>query len=148
MRYLVTGATGFIGGSVVRQLLAAGHQVSALVRRPSSATDLAALGVALYPGDVTDRPSLREPMRGVDGVFHLAGWYKVGARDRSPGERINVAGTRHVLESMAEAGVPRGVYTSTLAVFSDTGGRLVDETYRHAGPWLSEYDRTKWVAHY
>jgi nucleoside-diphosphate-sugar epimerase len=44
--------------------------------------------------------------------------------------------------------VPRGVYTSTLAVFSDTHGRLVDESYRHDGPWLSAYDRTKWVAHY
>lgn len=100
------------------------------------------------PGDVTDPASLVPALRGLDGVFHLAGWYKVGARDRRPGERINVQGTRNVLEAMAEAGVPRGVYTSTVAVFSDTRGRLVNETYRHDGPWLSEYDRTKWAAHY
>src|SRR5438105_3457536 len=51
---------------------------------------------------------------------------------------------------MKELRIPKGVYTSTLAVFSDTHGQLVDETYRHdgKGPWLTEYDRTKWVAHY
>jgi nucleoside-diphosphate-sugar epimerase len=148
VRYLLTGATGFIGGRLARQLLAAGHEVSALVREPARAGDLAALGVTLVPGDVTERAGLVPAMRGLDGVFHVAGWYKVGARDRSPGERVNVQGTRHVLDAMAEAGVPKGVYTSTVAVFSDTRGRLVDESYRHDGPWLSEYDRTKWVAHY
>jgi nucleoside-diphosphate-sugar epimerase len=148
MRYLVTGATGFIGGHVVRQLVGAGHQVGALVRTPAKAADLAALGVSLHPGDIGDPAALARAMRGMDGVFHLAGWYKVGARDQRPAEVINVQGTRNVLEAMADAGVPKGVYTSTLAVFSDTGGRLVDETYRHAGPWLSEYDRTKWAAHY
>ena len=49
---------------------------------------------------------------------------------------------------MRELRIPKGVYTSTLAVFSDTRGKAVDETYRHDGPWLSEYDRTKWLAHY
>lgn len=148
MRYFVTGATGFIGGRVARQLVDAGHQVRALVRDPRKAADLAALGVELHRGDITQRASLRDPMSGVDGVFHVAGWYKVGARDRRDGERINVEGTRNVLETMRELSVPKGVYTSTGAVFSDTGGRLVDETYRHNGPWLSEYDRTKWIAHY
>jgi nucleoside-diphosphate-sugar epimerase len=87
-------------------------------------------------------------MQGVDGVFHIAGWYKVGTRDKSDGERVNVQGTRNVLELMKELGVPKGVYTSTLAVNSNTHGKLVDETYRYTGPHLSEYDRTKWVAHY
>jgi nucleoside-diphosphate-sugar epimerase len=49
---------------------------------------------------------------------------------------------------MRELGIARGVYTSTLAVFGDTHGRLVDESYRAGPPWLSEYDRTKWLAHY
>src|SRR5579884_4023999 len=87
-------------------------------------------------------------MAGADGVFHIAGWYKIGTRDKSEGERINVLGTRNVLEVMRELGIPKGVYTSTLAVFSDTRGRLVDETYQYTGKHLSEYDRTKWVAHY
>jgi nucleoside-diphosphate-sugar epimerase len=49
---------------------------------------------------------------------------------------------------MKELGIAKGVYTSTLAVFSDTHGRIVDKTYRYDGPHLSEYDRTKWMAHY
>jgi nucleoside-diphosphate-sugar epimerase len=151
MTCLVTGASGFIGGRVARQLLAAGHQVRALVRRPDRAQDLAILGARLYAGDITDKPSLRHPMSGVDCVFHLAAWYKIGARNRRDAELINVQGTRHVLEMMKELRVARGVYTSTLAVFSNTGGGIVDERYFHDGRrlgWLSEYDRTKWLAHY
>jgi nucleoside-diphosphate-sugar epimerase len=86
-------------------------------------------------------------MTGVDGVFHCAAWYKVGV-DPASAQRINVDGTRHVLETMGELGIGKGVYTSTVAVFSDTEGRLVDESDYHAGPFLSEYDRTKWKAHY
>jgi nucleoside-diphosphate-sugar epimerase len=147
MKYFVTGATGFVGGRVVRQLLAAGHTINAVVRSPARAAGLAAQGVALFPGDVTDKESLRAPMRGTDGVFHIAGWYKIGMRDSSDGQRINVDGTRHVLEVMRELGVPKGVYTSTLAVFSDTHGQKPDETYHFTGSHLSEYDRTKAAAH-
>lgn len=147
-KYFVTGATGFIGGRVTRQLVDAGHNVVAIARNPENARDLEAIGVDVRRGDITDLDSLRGPMAGVDGVFHIAGWYKIGSKDRAAGERINVVGTRNVLTAMKELRIPKGVYTSTLAVFSDTHGQLVDETYRHAGPWLTEYDRTKWIAHY
>jgi nucleoside-diphosphate-sugar epimerase len=148
MRYFVTGATGFIGGRVARQLVEAGHTVVTLARRPEQAGELATLGIEVRKGDITEKVTLREPMGGVDGVFHIAGWYKIGLRDRTPGWRINVDGTRNVLETMRDLGIPKGVYTSTLAVFSDTHGRVPDETYRYTGPHLSEYDRTKWAAHY
>lgn len=149
MKYFVTGATGFVGGAVARQLAQAGHSVVALARTPEKARDLAALGVTVAPGDVTDRASMRAPMTGADGVFHIAGWYKIGVRDTSPGQAINVEGTRNVLTVMTELGIAKGVYTSTLAVNGDTHDELVDESYRApAGPWLSEYDRTKWAAHY
>ena len=148
MRYFITGATGFIGSHVARQLRAAGHDVVALVREPGRAPALAAAGVELARGDILDPGTMKGPMAGTDGVFHLAAWYRVGARDRSMARSINVDGTRNVLEAAGKAGVPRVVYTSTLAVFGDTGGRMVDETYRMDGPWLSEYDRTKWLAHY
>ena len=148
MKYLVTGATGFIGGHVTRQLVQAGHEVVTVARTPARARDLVELGVAVHQGDITDKESLRGPMTGVDGVFHIAAWYKVGARDKSPAEQINVDGTRNVLEVMKELAIPKGVYTSSLAVFSDTRGRVVDESYRYNGRHASEYDRTKWVAHY
>src|SRR5438270_9502468 len=147
MKYFLTGATGFLGSHVARQLLAAGHSVNALVRTPTKAGELAALGAKLFAGDITDKDSLREPMRGTDGVFHVAAWYKIGARDHTEAERINVGGTRNVLEVMRELGIRKGVYTSTLAIWSDTSGRVVDESYRYTGPHISEYDRTKAAAH-
>ena len=148
MKYFVTGATGFVGSHVVSQLVDAGHQVVAVVRDPAKASELASRGVELHQGDVTYKDSMRPPMRGVDGVFHIAGWYKIGARDRSDAETVNVQGTRNVLELMQELGVPKGVYTSSLVVNSDTHGKVADESYRYEGPHLSEYDRTKWSAHY
>jgi len=148
VKYFVTGATGFIGGRVARRLLAAGHTVTILARDPAKAGDLAALGASVHQGDITDRSSLRAPMAGADGVFHIAAWYKIGARDSTPAAAINVEGTRNVLETMKELGIPKGVYTSTLAVNDDTRGVLVDETYRAARSSLSEYSRTKWIAHY
>jgi nucleoside-diphosphate-sugar epimerase len=147
MKYFVTGSTGFIGNAVARQLLGARNEVHALVRDRSKAAQLERLGARLFPGDVTDKDSMRAGMSGADAVFHIAGWYKVGARDKSPGERVNIQGTRNVLELMDELKVPRGVYTSTLAVNSDTRGRTVDETYHFDGAHLSEYDRSKAAAH-
>ena len=145
--YFLTGATGFVGGRLARLLRAAAHDVTTVVRDPAKAADLVALGVRVHAGDITRRDTLDRPMAGADGVFHVAGWYKVGVRDVSEGEAINVRGTRNVLEAMRDLGTPRGVYTSTLAVFGDTRGKLVDESYRAGGPWLTEYDRTKWAAH-
>lgn len=148
-RYFVTGATGFLGSELVKQLVGRGHQIAALVRSTEKANPLKALGVELHLGDITDRDSLRAPVRGVDGVYHAAAWYKIGARPKGDiAERTNVQGTRNVLEVAKELGVPRVVYTSTVGVFGDTRGRMVDETYYAQGPFLTEYDRTKWLAHY
>ncbi len=130
MQWFVTGASGFIGGVVARQLTAAGHEVRALVRS-SAPPALSLPGVTCYQGDITNRDSLRKPMTGVDGVFHIAGWYKIGLPDSRAAHQVNVDGTRNVLATMRELGVPKGVYTSTLAVNSDTHGRVVDEESGH-----------------
>lgn len=149
MRYFLTGGTGFVGGHLAEQLVEGGHEVVALARTPAAADHLHRLdGVSVVEGDVTDPETMRDPMTGVDGVFHVAGWYRVGVDDPTPGERVNVDGTRNVLELVAELDVPKAVYTSTLAVNSDTEGQVVDESYRYRGPHLSAYDRTKWEAHY
>jgi nucleoside-diphosphate-sugar epimerase len=121
--------------------------VDALVRTPSKATALEQAGVRLVPGDLADVAALIQAARGADGLFHVAGWYKVGVRDRSDGERVNVEGTRSVLSAARDAGVPRVVYTSTLAVNSDTRGQVVDETFRFTGEHVSFYDETKARAH-
>jgi len=148
MKYFVTGATGFVGNKMARLLREKNHEVVAVVRNPDKAADLSTIGVVLVKGDVTEKESMRAAMKGCDGVFHIAGWYKIGVRDKTPGVKINIDGTRNVLELMQELGIRKGVYTSTLAINSDTHGKLMDETYHFTGKHLSEYDRTKAAAHH
>lgn len=147
MKYFVTGATGFLGSVLSRQLRQAGHEVHALVRDTRKGSELHSLGVQLFQGDVTDKESMRAGMQDVDGVFHVAGWYKIGVHDKTDAEKVNVQGTRNVLELMKELRILKGVYTSTLAVNSDTHGEIKDEKYRFTGSHLTEYDRTKAAAH-
>ncbi len=147
MEHFVTGGTGFIGAHLVRRLIDRGDTVHALVRNPDAVTTLPDT-VELVEGDVTDKESMRDGMAGCDRVFHLAGWYQIGLHDPATAYRVNVDGTRNVLELMQDLDVEKGVYTSSLAVFSDTGGDVVTESYRHDGSHLSLYDRTKWEAHY
>ncbi len=156
MRCFVTGGTGFLGVYLIRELLAAGHEVVALVRDPARGKVLTAAAagapghIDLSNGDITDKESMRAGMSGADAVYHLAAWYKIGAGGAGArtAERINVEGTRNVLELMRELEIAKGVYTSTLAVNSDTGGKLVDEDHDYQGSHLSIYDRTKWRAHH
>lgn len=147
MRYALTGATGFVGGELARQLVEAGHDVVALVRSTNRASDLLRLGADLVEGDLDSDAALGRLLAGADGLFHVAGWYRLGERDPSPGERVNVEGTRNVLSAALRAGTPKVVHTSTLAVNSDTGGAIRDETHRHTGSHITEYDRTKAQAH-
>jgi dihydroflavonol-4-reductase len=143
----VTGATGLLGGELVKQLVGRGHQVAALVRSREKASLLAALGVELHVGDITDRDSLRTGLQGADGVFHVAGMSAVGLRQPdATAERVNVHGTRVVLEVAHDLAIPRTVYTSALSVFGDTRGVMVDETCEGRGPVYTEHDRTKRMA--
>jgi nucleoside-diphosphate-sugar epimerase len=91
---------------------------------------------------------MRDDMRGSDVVFHMAGWYRAGSRDWMNAEAINVAGTRNVLRLAYELGVPKIIYTSAAVVLGDTKGQMVDETFFQGGPFPTEYERTKWLAHY
>lgn len=149
MRYFVTGGTGFIGRRLVDRLVDDGHEVVVLTRDRANA-DPFPEPVTVVEGDITDKESMREAMRGVDGVFHLAAWYQIGPGpwNAEKAERINVDGTRNVLELIDELDVPKGVYTSTVGVYGNTGGELVDESYRSSGSFPSVYQRTKWRAHY
>jgi nucleoside-diphosphate-sugar epimerase len=148
MKAFITGGAGFIGQYVVRKLILRGYDVYGLARSEKSATQLMRMGAHVVPGDINDRESMREAMTGSDVVFHLACWYDYCQQGRDQAETTNVAGTRSVLQLAHELAVPRIVHVSTVVVFGDTRGELVDETFFQGGPFLSEYDRTKWLAHY
>lgn len=149
MEYFVTGATGFIGSHVVEELVEQGDDVIALTRNRSNADHLPD-PVTVVEGDITEKESMRKAMEGVDGVFHIAGWYRIGPGPwrEDHAKRINVDGTRNVLELVDELDIPKAVYTSTIAVHSDTDDEYPDESYRFDGEHISIYDRTKWQAHY
>ena len=149
MKVFVTGGTGFIGGAVVRQLRARGDDVVALVRTPAKATELEELGCTLVRGDLNDERAIRAGMEGCDAVIHAAAVYEVGipASQRQSMQEANVGGTERVLGAALEAQIAKVVYVSTVGIFGNTNGQIVDESYEHQGKFLSEYEKTKWEAH-
>jgi dihydroflavonol-4-reductase len=150
VKVFVTGGTGFIGGHVVRKLRERGDDVVALVRSRDKAKDLEALGVQLVEGDLSSSDVIREACQDCDAVIHGAAVYKVGIpkSERESMHDANVRGTERVLDAAWQAGVGRIVYVSTINVFGNTRGDVVDESYeRQPGDWVSVYDETKWLAH-
>ncbi len=149
MRVFVTGATGFIGGHVVRKLRQRGDEVVALVRDSGKATALADEGCELVSGGLTDSAAIRDGMGGCDAVIHMAAIYEVGIPkgQRTAMYEANVLGTENVLRAALDAKVPRVVYVSTVAAFGNTEGKVVDESYQHQGNYTSYYDETKHRAH-
>src|SRR3954454_4848020 len=152
VKAFVTGGTGFIGQHLVQKLRERGDEVIALVRSRDRGQKLAAMGSELHEGDLSDQENLQRAMAGCDAVFHGAAIYKVGI-PRSEQEQMydtNVRGTERVLDAAFGAGVPRIVYVSTVNVFGNTGGDVVDESYKRdtsGNGFLSYYDETKWKAH-
>jgi dihydroflavonol-4-reductase len=111
---LVTGGTGFVGANVVRELVALGAAVRVLARPGSDRRALEGLAVEVVEGDLLDRASLARAVRGVATVYHVAADYRLWARHPMELHRVNVDGTRAMLEVAGEAGVKRVVYTSTV----------------------------------
>jgi dihydroflavonol-4-reductase len=150
VRAFVTGGTGFIGGHLVRRLRERGDEVVALVRTPGKAGELDELGCELRDGTLGEADSIAVGVRGCDAAFHVAAAYRVGIprSERPAMYDANVSGTERVLDAATRAGVKRIVYVSTIGAFGNTGGRVVDESYRHPGDrYLSYYEETKVLAH-
>ncbi len=150
MRAFVTGGTGFLGSAVVRRLVERGVEVEALARSAGAAAQLTRLGARPVRGSVTDFDALHVSVRGADAVYHIAGMYRIGIRDSDHEAmfQANVDGTTLVLDAAVAASVPRIVYVSTVNVFGNTRGKVVDETYQRPDrAFMSYYDATKYLAH-
>lgn len=147
MKALVTGANGFTGSHLVQALQRRGDTVLGLVRKSSNLARLADAQVELAYGDLCDRAALVQAMQGVDVVFHTAAFVELGVVNEAEMERVNVEGTRTLLEAARTVNLPKLVYCSTIGVFGDTQGRIVDETFqREQTDFSSAYDRTKYEA--
>lgn len=134
MRNLVTGATGFVGSHIAERLVKEGEEVLALVRKTSNTGFLSGIGVKFAYGDINDLESVRKAMRGIDIVYHSAA---LADEWISPKEayRVNVEGTKNLLDAVREAGVKRFVFISSLAVLGmkDHHGTPADSPYYKTG---------------
>lgn len=145
---LVTGATGHIGNVLVRKLVGRGERVRALLWRGEDPGPIADLDLERVEGDVLDPASLAPALDGVDTLYHLAGIISIMPGRNPLVWRINVEGTRNVLEAARRAGVRRLVYTSSIhAIRRLPHGAVIDETlgFDPDNPY-GEYDRSKAAA--
>jgi dihydroflavonol-4-reductase len=144
MKTFITGATGFIGTHLVKRLAQTEHKLRCLVRETSDVHTLKELRIPLITGDVTDKDSLLEGMKGCDWVVNLANIYTFWEPDKQIYTDVNVGGTRNVMECALETGVSKVVHVSTGGIY----GKPEDCPFTEESPVgpvrFSEYFRTKY----
>ena len=148
----MTGGSGFVGRAVVRHLVARGDDVTVAVRDRRRLMDVADLdGATIVENDLVDVRRVADDLRDVESVIHAAGSYRVGIARSERGAMwdANIGTTTRVLDAAEQAGVKRILYVSTVGVFGNTHGGVVDEGYRRdlREGFLSWYDETKYGAH-
>jgi dihydroflavonol-4-reductase len=145
---LVTGANGFIGSAVTRQLLNAGYTVRALVRAGSRLENLHGLEVQIVRGDLREPRTLEAALRGCQGLFHVAADYRLWAPHPDELYATNVRGTRNILRAAARTGVARIVYTSSVATLGQSANdEPADEnTLASLDDMVGAYKRSKFLA--
>jgi dihydroflavonol-4-reductase len=148
MKCFVTGATGFLGSHVARQLLAKGADLRLLVRSTSRLDNIADIPAERAVGDLRDLDSLKKGMAGCEFVFHVAADYRLWSRNGQELYDSNVEGTRNVLEAARDSGVRRVIYTSSVATMGfGNNGRLTDEKSPVTlSSMIGDYKRSKFMA--
>jgi len=148
MTTLVTGASGFIGSSIVRQLLIHGHQVRVLLRVGSPPDNLAGLDVQQVIGDLTDAESLKGAVKGCSSLIHSAADYRLWTIDPKPMYAANVQGTENIMRAARDAGIERIVYTSSVATLGLRADKTpADEnTPSSLENMIGHYKRSKFIA--
>jgi len=147
MTTLVTGAAGFLGSHVARQLVARGDEVRVLLRASSTNRAIADLSLEYVTGDLRDPASLDRAMKGVKRVFHVAADYCLWAKRFCEIYDSNVGGTKNLLEAAKRAGVEQLIYTSTVATIAVDRPQLPNEfTDAKLEEMVGHYKRSKWMA--
>jgi dihydroflavonol-4-reductase len=148
MTILVTGASGFVGSAVVRQLLARGERVRVLVRPASDRRNVSRLAVELVEGDLRQASTLAAACAGCSALYHVAADYRLWTRDPRELYASNVEGTRNLMRAALGAGIPRIVYTSsvaTLGLHAD-GSPASEESPVGLANMIGHYKRSKFLA--
>ncbi len=147
-KVFVTGATGFIGASLARELLEQGCEVKALVRPGSVRTNLAGLPLEFHEGDLLDRDSLEQGLAGCDTLFHAAADYRLWTRNPASMYDVNVGGTRAILEAALKRRISRVVYTSSVGTLGNPGDGTpgTEETPVSFHEMVGHYKKSKFLA--
>jgi dihydroflavonol-4-reductase len=147
MSTLVTGAAGFLGSHVTRQLVARGDDVRVLLRASSTNRAIADLPLEYVTGDLRDPASLERAMKGVKRVFHVAADYRLWAKRKQDIYDSNVGGTKNLLDAAKRAGVEQLIYTSTVATIAVDRPQHPNEfTDAKLEEMVGHYKRSKWMA--
>jgi len=148
MKTLITGATGFLGSAIARELLAEGREVRALVRPGTDTRNIDGLELEVVHGDLRDRDSVRRALMGTSALYHTAAFYSLWDRNKRTIYEINVDGTRNILEAALEAGVDKAVYTSTVGCIGlrEDGGAANEDTPLDPATLSNDYKRSKYEA--
>lgn len=148
MKTFVTGATGFIGASIVRELLRDGREVRVLVRPASNLSNLKGLDVEMWEGDLLDIHVLRRGLKGCDVLYHAAADYRLWTRNPEEMYRTNVGGTTAVLEAAMESALSRVVYTSSVGTLGNPGNGApgTEDTGVSLDDMVGAYKKSKFIA--
>lgn len=148
MKVFLTGATGFIGGHLLRSLLEAGAEVRCLTRAESLLRNLDGLDVEVVTGDLRDGGSFRSGLEGCEMVFHCAADYRLYSKNPEELYESNVEGTRNLLQAAAEARAARVVYTSSVGALglNPDGSPADEETPVTLEDMVGHYKRSKYLA--
>ncbi|UFS71358.1 NAD-dependent epimerase/dehydratase family protein [Geomonas sp. RF6] len=148
MKAFVTGATGFIGASIARELLADGVEVRALARKGSDRRNLEGLDIEIFEGDLRDREGLERGLKGCDTLFHAAADYRLWTRTPADMYDINVGGTRNILGAALATGTSRVVYTSSVGTLGNPGDGTpgTEATPVTFGEMVGDYKKSKFLA--
>lgn len=148
MKVFITGATGFVGAHVARHLADQGAQLRALVRPTSNLSNLQGIAADTVTGDLLQPEGLRSAIHGCDALMHVAADYRLWTPDPKSMYAANVEGTRALLRIAREEGVPRCVYTSSVATMGfKSDGTVVDETTPVSiADMIGHYKRSKFLA--
>jgi len=148
LKALLTGASGFIGSNLARELLRQGFEVRALVRPGCDTRNIDGLNIELSQGDLRDRPSLEQAAQGCQVLFHVAADYSFWVPDVKAMYQTNVEGTRSILEVALRAGMSRAVYTSTVATVGlpRDGRPGTEELEPQSKDLVGHYKKSKYLA--
>lgn len=143
MPTLITGATGYIGSLLTKKLAEQDEDIRILVRRDPGLPEFNRPNIRPLMGDITDPASLREAMQGVDKVYHMAAYARLWAKEPGTFHRINVEGTRNVMEAALASKVRKVVYTSTAGVIGPSRDRPMTEADPRITGFFNPYEETK-----